>query len=395
MKRIFIPDSAQSIIEKLKKNGHEAYIVGGCVRDALLGRAAYDYDITTSALPPEVKEIFAKTVDTGISHGTVTVISGGEAYEVTTFRIDGEYLDSRHPVSVSYTKNVECDLARRDFTVNALCYNHDEGLVDVFGGVEDLEKKIIRAVGDPYLIFTEDALRVFRGIRFAATLGFEIEEQTRRAIFDLKDKLCNISVERIYVEWSKLLAGAFAYDIICEYKDVITVCIPELKDMQIPPRVKFDSLSAEERQIALFASCSDTKVFDSAMRRLRVDNKTREYGICVLKNLTLCDGMRDEELKLYMLNLSDECAMSSARISFALGKSGLEMIDRIKALIELDNPRRISQLAIGGKEIVAEGLVGEQVGIALNALLRAAAVGEAANEKEALLSYLKKSLPLK
>ena len=205
MKRIFIPDAAEKIINKLKEMGHEAYIVGGCVRDALLGRRAYDYDITTSALPSEVKALFTKTVDTGISHGTVTVISDGEAYEVTTFRIDGEYLDSRHPESVAYTKNVERDLERRDFTVNALCYNHEAGLVDVFGGLSDLEQKVIRAVGDPYLRFEEDALRVFRGIRFSATLGFKIEDITREAIFECKGKLANVSAERIYVEFHILV----------------------------------------------------------------------------------------------------------------------------------------------------------------------------------------------
>lgn len=390
MKRIFVPDSAQKIINKLKENGYDAYIVGGCVRDALLGRAPYDYDITTSALPQTVKQIFPKTVDTGISHGTVTVISDAVPYEVTTFRVDGEYLDSRHPVSVSYTKRVEHDLARRDFTVNALCYNHDEGLVDVFGGVRDLEQRLIRAVGDPYLRFSEDALRVFRGIRFAATLGFEIEAETERAIFDCKDNLKNISVERIYVEWSKLLGGSCAYGIIKKYKDVIAVCIPELENMHIPERVKFEALSAEERQIALFASACDAKGLDSAMRRLRVDNKTREYGVSVLKNLTLSDGMSDTELKLYLLNISDECALSAARVAFALGMCDAGVEKRIEALLLADNPRRISQLAIGGREIMDEGFVGEQVGSVLGKLLRAAAAGEIENTKDALTDFVRR-----
>lgn len=390
MKRIFIPDSAEKIIDRLRACGHDAYIVGGCVRDALLGRVAYDYDITTSALPEEVKEIFEKTVDTGILHGTVTVIMGSDTYEVTTFRIDGEYLDSRHPVSVSYTKRVEQDLARRDFTVNALCYNHDEGIVDVFGGEADLERKLIRAVGDPYLRFGEDALRVFRGIRFAATLGFEIEDNTKRAIFDCREGLKNISVERIYVEWSKLLAGEHAYDIISEYKAVILESIPELQELKMPDRVKFDSLCAEERQIALFAASGcDERKFDSAMRRIKVDNKTREYGVSVLKNLDLCDGMSNRELKLYLLNLSDECALSAARVAKALGKCGTELCERLADLIARDNPRRISQLAIGGKEIMREGLSGERVGVMLNALLRAVAAGDVENSAEALEAYVR------
>ena len=395
MERIFIPGSAEKIIDRLRERGHDAYIVGGCVRDALLGRVAYDYDITTSALPEEVKEIFEKTVDTGILHGTVTVVMGSDTYEVTTFRIDGEYLDSRHPVSVSYTKRVEQDLARRDFTVNALCYNHDEGLVDVFGGESDLERKLIRAVGDPYLRFGEDALRVFRGIRFAATLGFEIEENTRRAVFDCKSGLKNISVERIYVEWSKLLSGEHAYDIIAEYKAVILESIPELQNLNMPDRVKFNALSAEERQIALFAASGcGAKEFDSAARRLKVDNKTREYGVSVLKNLNLYDGMSDRDLKLYLLNPSDGCALSAARVAAALGKCGDEIERRLEALIAADNPRRIAQLAVGGKEIMREGLSGECVGRMLNALLLAVAVGDVENSAEALVAYVRDNKPV-
>ena len=293
-------------------------------------------------------------------------------------------------MSVSYTKKVEHDLARRDFTVNALCYNHEEGLVDVFGGLSDLKNGIIRAVGDPYLRFSEDALRVFRGIRFAAVLGFEIEEVTGRAIFDCKGGLKNISVERIYVEWSKLLGGSYAHGIIVKYSDVITACIPELNGMNIPDRVKFDALSAQERQIALFASVCDCGEFDSAMRRLRVDNKTREYGVSVLKKLTLRDQMSDDELKLYLLDISDECALSAARVSFALGRCGVDVEKRITALIAADNPRRISQLAIGGREVICAGFVGEAVGAVLNELLRAVAVGEIENSREALTDRLRR-----
>lgn len=389
MKKIFIPDGAEKILNKLRESGYDAYIVGGCVRDALLGRSAYDYDVTTSALPEEVKGIFEKTVDTGIAHGTVTVISNGESYEVTTFRVDGEYRDSRHPVSVSYTKRVENDLARRDFTVNALCYNHEEGLIDVFGGLSDLENKLIRAVGDPYLRFGEDALRVFRGIRFSATLGFDIETVTRRAIFDCKEKLKNVSVERIYVEWLKLLAGKLAYDVISEYKDVIAQCIPELEYLNMPDRAKFNALPTPERQIALLASCCGAKEADAAMRRLRADNKTREYCVTVIKNLNLYDGMSDDELKLYLLNIPDECALSAARVASALGKCGTGIEKRIEDLIAADNPRRISQLAIGGMEIMSEGFVGEEVGRVLNKLLRAAALGKVKNTKIALSDYVR------
>ena len=219
MIKIDMPSGAKRIISVLADNGYEAYIVGGCVRDALLGRVANDFDITTSALPSEVKELFSKTVDTGIKHGTVTVICEDGPYEVTTYRIDGEYRDMRHPVSVSYTDKLADDLLRRDFTVNAMAYNDSFGIADVSGGMADLAAGVIRAVGDASVRFTEDALRVLRGIRFASVLGFSIEESTALAIREKAPNLCGVSAERIYTEWYKLVGGAGAYDIISEYAD--------------------------------------------------------------------------------------------------------------------------------------------------------------------------------
>ena len=172
---IKIPASAAEIIDKLNKHGYEAYIVGGCVRDMLLGREPGDWDITTSALPYQVKKVFRRTVDTGIQHGTVTVLMGKAGYEVTTYRIDGEYLDGRHPDSVSFTPDLREDLKRRDFTINAMAYNSREGIVDAFGGREDLKAGIIRCVGNAQDRFLEDALRILRAIRFSAQLGFAVE----------------------------------------------------------------------------------------------------------------------------------------------------------------------------------------------------------------------------
>ena len=180
--KIQIPAAAQEIVEKLCEHGYEAYLVGGCVRDMLLGREPGDWDITTSAKPEEVKAVFRRTVDTGIKHGTVTVMMGKEGYEVTTFRIDGDYTDGRHPDSVTFTPDLIEDLKRRDFTINAMAYNRDRGLVDAFGGRKDLEDGVIRCVGAAEERFTEDALRILRAIRFSAQLGFEIEEHTENAI---------------------------------------------------------------------------------------------------------------------------------------------------------------------------------------------------------------------
>lgn len=204
---IALPENVKKIIDELENAGYEAYAVGGCVRDSILGRIPNDWDITTSAKPEEVKKIFKRTVDTGLKHGTVTVLMGKETYEVTTYRIDGEYEDSRHPKSVEFTSNLKEDLLRRDFTINAMAYNDTSGLVDIFGGMEDIEKKTIRCVGVAKERFTEDALRLLRAIRFAAQLGYTIEEETYEAIRELAPTLGKISAERIQAELNKTIVS--------------------------------------------------------------------------------------------------------------------------------------------------------------------------------------------
>lgn len=202
---IQLPGKVKTIIQTLQKAGYEAYAVGGCIRDSLLGRTPDDWDITTSAKPFEMKEIFPRTVDTGIQHGTVTVLLDGEGFEVTTFRIDGEYEDSRHPREVTFTSNLSEDLKRRDFTINAMAYNEQAGLVDLFQGREDMQKGLIRCVGEPGERFREDALRMMRAIRFSAQLGYAIEPETAEAIRELAPSLSHISAERIQTELVKLV----------------------------------------------------------------------------------------------------------------------------------------------------------------------------------------------
>ena len=205
---IDIPEDVSFIISKLEERGFEAYAVGGCVRDTLIGRIPGDWDITTSALPAEIKETFRRTVDTGIEHGTVTVLLGDSSYEVTTYRIDGEYRDNRHPERVSFTDSVREDLRRRDFTINAMAYNERTGILDLFGGKEDLENGIIRCVGDADERFDEDALRILRAVRFAAQLDFDIEKKTAAAITGHAENLEAVSRERILTEISKLICSA-------------------------------------------------------------------------------------------------------------------------------------------------------------------------------------------
>ena len=226
--KIQMPQAVKDIITTLQENNYEAYAVGGCVRDSILGREPNDWDITTSASPEEVKALFHRTIDTGIEHGTVTVMVDKTGYEVTTYRIDGKYEDGRHPTEVTFTRNLKEDLLRRDFTINAMAYNDADGLVDIFGGLEDIEKKVIRCVGDPRARFTEDALRLMRAIRFAAQLGYTIEDKTREAMKEIAGNLKKISAERIQVELVKTLVSPNPFMIKDAYELGLTkIFMPE------------------------------------------------------------------------------------------------------------------------------------------------------------------------
>lgn len=230
--QIRLPVQVAEIIHTLQRAGFEAYAVGGCVRDSILGRKPDDWDITTSAKPEQVKSLFARTIDTGIKHGTVTVLKDRTGYEVTTYRIDGEYEDGRHPKDVVFTASLKEDLKRRDFTINAMAYNEEDGLVDIFDGVGDIERGIIRCVGEPKERFTEDALRMMRAVRFSAQLGYEIEEKTQGAISQLAGTLEKISAERIQVELVKLLVSAHPERIrTCYELGLTAVFFPEFDRM--------------------------------------------------------------------------------------------------------------------------------------------------------------------
>lgn len=220
--QIRLPDKVHRIIETLTAAGYEAYAVGGCVRDCVLGRTPNDWDITTSARPEETKKLFPRTIDTGIKHGTVTVMLDKEGFEVTTYRIDGDYEDNRHPKEVTFTVNLEEDLKRRDFTINAMAYNEQSGLVDIFGGIQDIEQGVIRCVGNAEERFTEDALRMLRAVRFSAQLGYRIDEETKRAIRKLALNLQLISAERIQAELVKLVTSAHPDYLRAAYETGIT-----------------------------------------------------------------------------------------------------------------------------------------------------------------------------
>ena len=235
--KINMPAQAAKVIKTLEEHGFEAYIVGGCVRDSILGRTPGDWDITTSASPQEVKEIFEHTVDTGIEHGTVTVLMNHEPYEVTTYRVDGKYEDHRRPNEVHFTKSLKEDLLRRDFTINAMAYNDSEGIIDMYDGMTDLKNKMIRCVGEATKRFDEDALRILRALRFQAQLGFEIEEKTEEAIRNQARFLKDISAERIQVELEKLITSAHPEVLVNAYKLGVTkIIFPEFDIMMETPQ---------------------------------------------------------------------------------------------------------------------------------------------------------------
>lgn len=235
--KIKVPQKAKHIIKTITDAGFEAYVVGGCVRDSILGREPEDWDITTSAKPEQVKALFPRTIDTGIAHGTVTVMIDREGFEVTTYRIDGKYEDSRHPKEVTFTPNLIEDLKRRDFTINAMAYNEESGLIDIFGGLADIKNKIICCVGDAEARFSEDALRIMRAIRFSAQLGYSIEAKTQAAIQKLASNLSNISAERIQVELVKLITSPNPDTLRVAYELGVTkVILPEFDKAMATPQ---------------------------------------------------------------------------------------------------------------------------------------------------------------
>lgn len=390
MSRFSLPKDVSEILEKLENAGYRADIVGGPVRDLLRGVEPHDFDITTSALPEETKSVFAgeRIVETGIKHGTVSLIKNGEQYEITTYRIDGEYEDSRHPKSVSFTQCIEEDLARRDFTVNAIAYSEKRGITDPFGGSADIEKKIIRAVGDAEKRFDEDALRIIRGIRFASTLGFAIEEETKAAMLKKAHLLENISKERIFVEWKKLLDGSLAIEILEEYKPITDLFFPEAVLPEGLNREAFLGASPLARHISLFAKAGEG-AYRSAMRRLKTDNQTAKFGAEVISAL----GKYDRDLASAAFMLRDLGA-GNARLlrecEAILGYAEKIDISDIEAVEQSGIPYKLSDLAVNGNDLLALGYKGAEIKSALATLQSRVLRGELINDKKTLLDYLSK-----
>ncbi len=382
-----LPDGVKFIIGKLEENGKSGHIVGGCVRDFLLAKKPFDYDITTSATPDEMKVIFSeqRTVETGIKHGTLTVIFDGEPYEVTTYRVDGEYEDHRRPKSVSFTDTLSGDLARRDFTMNAICYNEKDGFVDMFSGIEDIKRGIIRAVGEPSRRFEEDALRILRAIRFAAVLGFIVEKETKNSALSKAHLLSAVSAERIYTEWKKLLSGKAAYEVISEYSEILSRFLFEEKII-LPKREMFDAAEAEERQLSIFylSLQNAPERFSEFCDRMKTDAKTKRNGVVALSNVSQSLNT-PKEVRLATVRLGREVVSLILKIKALLGMEALPAHELGSVLSE-GYPLTLSELCVNGDDMRSLGYEGREIGKALEGLLIASASGEVKNERAELLA---------
>ncbi|MFY9380858.1 MAG: CCA tRNA nucleotidyltransferase [Eubacteriales bacterium] len=402
-----LPEYVRRTLFLLEDSGYEAYVVGGCVRDLYMGVELHDYDITTSATPEAVKDVFRgeRIIDTGIRHGTVTLVVEDGAIEITTYRKDDVYSDRRRPDSVTFTRTLTDDLCRRDFTMNAMAYSPQRGLVDIFGGREHIDKGLIVCVGDARERFREDALRILRALRFASLLNFKIEESAAVAINEEKSLLRFISAERIYAEFTRIIMGSSAAQILLDYKDVILTILPELSVLAANDYIRAARAagSADDDlyvRLALFMRDTGADVAAAALRRLKADGaaitKTslliRYYNRGLFDNrqkikLLLREISNDDARRLACMLAADAAIGDESRGTTEVSECALRTIDEIEASGECV---RISDLAISGDDIIAAGVPeGKQIGQILTRLLDLVTSGAIKNERDALMSAVR------
>lgn len=382
---------AKTVLDVLHKNGYDAYIVGGCVRDALRGITPHDFDVTTNAHPKEISDCFSdfRTINTGVRHGTVIVVVEKENIEVTTFRIDGEYTDNRRPDSVIFTDDLKNDLSRRDFTINAMAYSEEIGIVDRFGGQEDLEKKIIRCVGDPVKRFSEDALRIMRAIRFSSVLGFDIEENTANAVLSEKDLLKNISVERIFSELKLLIPGQNAKKVLSNYLSVIKTIIPTVNDNCTESIGRAPTDIFVRLALLLYG---DEKIAEAQLRSLHSDNKTIKT-VCELLSCRNADTNSETAIRRLIFKIGEEQTKRLLHMKYALSEidgDDLETLLTLTKRTACDGCYSMKDLKVNGRDIMNLGFKGEETGNILNDLLKQVVDKKLPNDKEKLIEYVNK-----
>ena len=399
-----IPSYITPILNTLGDAGYEAYLVGGCVRDAALGKIPNDYDITTNARPEDMKRVFAgwRVIETGLKHGTLTVLSDGECVEVTTYRIDGEYADNRHPTEVSFTDDITLDLSRRDFTVNAMAYNPKLGLCDPFGGMAHLAERRIVCVGDAAARFREDGLRILRALRFASVLDFEIDEATTRAVFELKDLLRGISKERVFVELSKLICGKGCAEILQAFGGVLELCGNGVSEVDFRAAAGItDSLPDDSvARLAYLCRVSADRIGADAKSHAMAYMRSLKTSTAAAKRCSLlADATGDEfpgdeiAVKRLMGRLSGDDILTYARLRGTYtGDTHAErrFTETYRAVADTDPCVAVSQLAIGGNDVMTlAGIRGKEVGNTLSALLEEVITGKTENTAEALTARLR------
>jgi tRNA nucleotidyltransferase (CCA-adding enzyme) len=435
-----IPKPAEKALSILYNNGYEAYIVGGCVRDSIMGKKPNDWDITTSALPDEAENLFAayRIIKTGLKHGTVTALIDGMPIEITTYRIDGEYSDHRRPDRVKYTKKIKEDLCRRDFTVNALAYSPNVGIIDYFGGIDDINSKTIRCVGEPDKRFSEDALRILRAIRFSSVLGFSIDKCTSDSMHNNKELLKYISAERISIELKSLLCGQNVLEVLKKYSDIIGQIIPEILPMigfnQNNPYHVYDVWE----HTAIAVSCIEPdpvlrltmllhdigkpicyfidkkgighfyghpqkseELANAVLTRLRFDNNTKLQICTLVKNhdikiefdkkaiiRLLCDFGEKTIRQLLKVKRAD-CKAQNPNLIYRL-KDIDKLESMVDEIIKEGQCFRIKDLAVNGNDLINDGIKeGIEVGKILKFLLDAVINGRCENKRESLMQHIK------
>ena len=434
--RIQIPGSAAKVLARLQSLGYEAYVVGGCVRDSLLGTAPQDWDITTSANPRQIKAAFDRTIDTGIEHGTVTVRMDSESLEVTTYRVDGGYADHRHPDQVHFTKSLEEDLKRRDFTINAMAYNEQNGLIDLFGGMRDLENGIVRCVGDAGERFGEDALRIFRAVRFCAKLGFSLDPCTKEAGMRLASSLRYVSAERIRMELDKLLTSPHPEMIRLAWKMGITrMILPEFDaEMEAVQNNAHHRITVGEHTIRTMCACENdlvlrltmllhdsgkpvcqtideqgvyhyhghaapgAEIARTVMERLKYDKASEHTVVRLIRNHSLYPELTEEGVRRAVVQVGEDLFPVFLKVKRAdIGGQNTEVqekkflyMDEVEAIYRRILSRgdclSLKQLKVTGDDLICAGIPeGKQIGRILNSLLNEVLSDPGKNEREILL----------
>ena len=442
-------EKANYLIEIIENAGFEAYQVGGCVRDFFMERKCDDIDITTCAKPYDLEKILdennIKYIETGLKHGTVTAVFDGDNFEITTYRTDGEYIDNRHSENVNFVNDIDEDLSRRDFTINAIAYNPNKNeIVDLFGGQKDIENKIIKAVGDPDKRFKEDALRIMRAIRFSSTLTFEIEENTKSALFRNKELLKNVSAERIFTEISKLLLGDNVFNVLTEYKEILGVIIPELvpifnceqntvwhiydvythtaKTVKESPKILPLRLTMLLHDIGKpLAKTTDDKGVDHfkghqkisadlaapILKRFKISNELFDRVMLIIPIHDIHIGTKKKNIKKWLNRLGEQGIRDLIEVKRAdkLGQNPEMTGEELQNLVTTETlvdeiiangePYSVKDLKINGFDLINLGFKGKMIGDILSAVLEKVIDGELENEKETEIEYVKtfKALP--